>query len=159
MRDTYTRLKAWSDSRGITEQEIAIDGIVWSNVATQVNKLHNELASQGVSGYILNKLEELEEYCDGMVLEEENSYVDAIADSMVFDATELCKMGYNVELVVDEVLKVVESRTGAWDDKLGKFVKDKSPEAMRRWYEPNYVKNCKCTNPKTYISSLFDRKS
>ena len=48
-------------------------------------------------------------------------------------------MGYNPILVMDEVLKVVESRTGAWDDTAKKFQKDMSPEAKAKWYKPNYA--------------------
>ena len=47
-------------------------------------------------------------------------------------------MGYNPILVMDEVLKVVESRVGEWDDVNKKFQKDTSPEAKANWYKPNY---------------------
>lgn len=112
----FKRLKDWSDSRGISQQE------------------------PNRNGYIANKVEELGEYAEAMKKGNENEAVDAIADSMVFDATELVKMGYNIELVLNEVLKVVESRDGKWDVINNKFQKDTSPDAQAKWYEPNYVK-------------------
>jgi len=50
--------------------------------------------------------------------------------------------GYDIRLVMDEVLKVLESRTGTWSDEAGKFLKDESLEAKALWYEPDYSK-CK----------------
>ena len=57
-------------------------------------------------------------------------------DSIVLDSLEkMVTMGYNPIIVMDEVLKVVESRTGKWCDKADKFLKDGSPE-----YEPHYAR-------------------
>ena len=128
--NVFSRLKGWSDSRGISQQ------------------IPNR------NGYIANKVEELGEYADAMKLSDENEAIDAIADSMVFDATELVKMGYDIEKVLNEVLLVVESRTGVWDDYNNKFQKDKSPEAQARWYKPDYINNCKSNT--NYTGSLFE---
>jgi hypothetical protein len=51
-------------------------------------------------------------------------------------------MGYDILCVMNEVMLVLESRTGEWNDELGKFIKDESDEAKAKWYEPDYSK-CK----------------
>ncbi len=149
--NTFERLKGWSDSRGISQQ--ALPQQDYGLASEVLLEVHSRLQNRGVSGYILNKLEELEEYAIAMHGGHENDVIDAIADSMVFDSTELVKMGYDIEKTTDEVLKVVESRTGKWDESLGKFMKDKSPEAQARWYNPDYIARCKFNTNKT--RSLF----
>jgi len=153
--DIFKRLHNWSDSRGIAQQKVAQAN--WAMVEYELADTYDVLKDDlDVSGYVLNKMEELIEYTQAMRKGDENEVVDAIADSSVFDATELTKMGYDIELTMNEVLMVVESRKGQWDDGLGKFMKDKSPEAIEKWYEPNYIKNCKLKSPKSYIASLFN---
>ncbi len=146
------RIKEWSDSRGISQQEVSQND--WALVEQSLQMTYNYLNFNGVSGYVLHKLEELIEYCEAQSKGDENGIVDAIADSTIFDTTEMVKSGYNIELVLNEVLNVIESRTGKWDDNIQKFVKDKSPEARARWYEPDYVKNCK--EPVNKTPSLLD---
>jgi hypothetical protein len=51
------------------------------------------------------------------------------------------KLDYNVDCVMDEILKEIESRTGAYDEKQGKWIKDKSPEAQAKWYKADFS-NC-----------------
>ena len=47
-------------------------------------------------------------------------------------------MGYDPILVMVEVCKVLESRTGEWDNENGKFQKDKREAAIALWHTPNY---------------------
>jgi len=47
-------------------------------------------------------------------------------------------MGFDPILAMNETLKVVESRTGVWDEEHGKFQKDTSPKAKLGWYKPDY---------------------
>jgi len=129
------RVEAWSGTRGITQQK------------------------PDRNGYVTNKVEELGEYAEAMKKNDVNGIIDAIADSMIFDMTELLKMGMDIELVLEEVLCVIESRTGAWSEKDKKFIKNDSPEAKLRWHIPNYIENCKAKNPKSYIGDLFEESS
>ena len=141
------RIKNWSNSRGVSNQKIPNnDWVVAYNVLA---KTHVELKTANVSGYLLNKVEEAIEYAEAMRDNDENGAVDAIADSTIYDLTELVKMGYDIKLTLNEVLLIIESRTGEWCYELGKFVKDKSPKAKARWYHANYVKNCKANKHKT----------
>ena len=50
--------------------------------------------------------------------------------------------GYEPISCMEEVIKHISSRTGAWDESIKKFVKDTSEEAKAKWYEPNFA-SCK----------------
>lgn len=63
-----------------------------------------------------------------------------ITDIIIECLQKMTTMGYNPILVMDEVLKVVESRVGKWDEVNSKFQKDTSPEAKANWYTPNYTR-------------------
>ena len=142
----FQRIKEWSDSRGISKQEVG--GCDWVFVVARLSTTYDMFKISGVKGYTLHVIEELIEYAEAMRDGDENGAVDAIADGGIFGSTELVKMGYDIELVTNEVLKVIESRTGKWDDDVGKFIKDDSPQ-----YIPDYIKNCKALVDKT--QSLF----
>lgn len=141
-KNIFPRVKTWSDTRGISLQKPILN-LNWQLIDDRLCVIHQVMQDDDISGYVLNKLEELQEYSeanlDGMV----NDRIDAIADSVVFDMTEMLKEGLDPKLVMDEVLKVIESRTGSWDEGLGKFVKDKSTVARSKWYKPDYINNCK----------------
>lgn len=116
----FSRLRAWSNERGITKQQ------------------------PDRNGFCSNITEELGEYLDAFKNSDVDGVVDAIADIRVFCATELVKMGYDIEKVDNEVLLVVESRIGEWDETNNKFQKNMSKEAKANWYTPEY-NNCKET--------------
>ena len=147
----YNRLKWWSDSRCISTQKVSVND--WNQVYIELDETYSVLVANGTKGYVLHKLEELIEYVEAKRDADENGVIDAICDSRVFDATELLKEGYDIEKCDNEVLMVVESRTGMWSDKLDKFIKDTSKEAISRRYKPDYVANCKLIVEKT--TSLF----
>lgn len=51
----------------------------------------------------------------------------------------LCEhYGYNFELAMLETIKEISSRTGAYDEKAKKWIKDTSDEAKAKWYSANY---------------------
>jgi hypothetical protein len=145
----FNRLKDWADSRGISKQDVSQND--WVKVRNELLTLHLSFKNMGVKGYVLNIVEELTEYSEAMLNDDINEVVDAICDVEVFSATELVKMGFDIEKSYNEVLKIIESRTGRWDDNLGKFVKDYKPET---WYNADYVKNCKAYIDKT--GNIFD---
>ena len=151
----FSRINSWSDSRGISCQAPSEND--WEFVRQDLYDLHEHFSNSGVSGYVLNVIEELTEYAHAKASNDENGVIDAIADNIIFANTELLKEKYEPQLVANEVLMVVESRTGSWCDTQGKFIKDKSPDAQARWYEPNYVGKCKRVVNKTKSLFGFDR--
>ena len=66
--------------------------------------------------------------------------VDAFADVIVFACGALTKLGYDPEKTLVEVGKEINSREGSMVN--GKFTKDKSPEARKKWIKADFSK-CK----------------
>ena len=53
----------------------------------------------------------------------------------------LCyKLGFNFQKAMDETIKEISSRTGAYDENAKKWVKDESDEAKSKWYKADYNK-------------------
>ena len=51
----------------------------------------------------------------------------------------LCEYyGFNFQIAMDETIKEISSRTGAYDENAKKWVKDTSDEARAKWYSANY---------------------
>ena len=51
----------------------------------------------------------------------------------------LCEhYGFNFEIAMLETIKEISSRTGAYDEKAKKWVKDISDEARAKWYQADY---------------------
>ena len=51
----------------------------------------------------------------------------------------LCEnYGFNFEIAMLETIKEISSRTGSYDEKAKKWVKDSSDEARKKWYSANY---------------------
>lgn len=66
--------------------------------------------------------------------------VDAYCDIIVFCVGSIMKLGYDPECALKETIKEISSRTGSIVN--GKFQKDTSEEARKRWYKADYYK-CK----------------
>ena len=50
------------------------------------------------------------------------------------------KYGFNFEIAMLETIKEISSRTGSYDEKAKKWVKDSSDEARAKWYQADYEK-------------------
>ena len=51
----------------------------------------------------------------------------------------LCEhYGFDFQIAMDETIKEISSRTGAYDENAKKWVKDESDEAKAKWYQANY---------------------
>ena len=68
----------------------------------------------------------------------EHDEIDAFADAMEFLSGAILKRGYNPIIVLDEMTKQINSRTGKFID--GKFEKDRSQEAKAREYQADFTK-------------------
>jgi predicted HAD superfamily Cof-like phosphohydrolase len=71
-------------------------------------------------------------------IENKDAPVDGFADIIVFSVGAIIKMGYEPKCVLAETLKEINSRTGKIID--GKFIKDTSEEAKKRWYKADHSK-------------------
>ena len=53
----------------------------------------------------------------------------------------LCEhYGFNFQIAMDETIKEISSRTGAYDENAKKWVKDESDKAKAKWYKADYEK-------------------
>ena len=53
----------------------------------------------------------------------------------------LChQYGFNFRIAMDETIKEISSRTGSYDEKAKKWVKDESDEAKAKWHKADYEK-------------------
>ena len=115
MKTNFERIKDWSDERLITFQE------------------------PDRNGFVSMIVEELGEF---IAAEDTEGRIDAMADIIVFAYGEMAKYGYHGDKVMDEVIKEISSRVGAYSPETKKWQKDKSPEAQAKWYTANF-KDCK----------------
>ena len=68
-------------------------------------------------------------YCGGDLLD------------ILTDCAKLCEhYGYNFEIAMLETIKEISSRTGSYDEKAKKWIKDESDEARAKWYQADYEK-------------------
>lgn len=60
-------------------------------------------------------------------------------NQILLSCAKLCEnYGFNFELAMLETIKEISSRTGSYDEKAKKWVKDSSDEARAKWYSANY---------------------
>ena len=60
-------------------------------------------------------------------------------NAVLWGCASLCeKYGYDFRIAMEETIKEISSRTGAYNEKAKKWVKDTSDEARKKWYRANY---------------------
>ena len=62
-------------------------------------------------------------------------------NQILLSCAKLCEQyGFNFEIAMLETIKEISSRTGAYDEKAKKWVKDESDEARAKWHKADYEK-------------------
>lgn len=89
------------------------------------------------SAYASFLAEELSEFLRS---KDNNGEIDALCDMIVFAVNAMKIKGYDPNVAMDETLKEINSRTGAFNPETGKWEKFKTPEAMALWYAADYSK-------------------
>ena len=60
-------------------------------------------------------------------------------NQILLSCAKLCEQyGFDFQIAMDETIKEISSRTGAYDENAKKWVKDESDEAKAKWYQANY---------------------
>ena len=60
-------------------------------------------------------------------------------NQILLSCAKLCEQyGFDFQIAMDETIKEISSRTGAYDENAKKWVKDESDEAKAKWYKANY---------------------
>jgi len=130
-----SELVRFQNDRGLTNQEFKL-GDELTNILEEV------IETRGLKSKDARRRAEVMSNEIMRIGEEsiETDIVDAFADIITFAIGSLNKIGYDPELVLVEVGKEVNSRTG--DMINGKFIKHETEEAKSGWYKANYEK-CK----------------
>ena len=60
-------------------------------------------------------------------------------NQILLSCAKLCEQyGFDFQIAMDETIKEISSRTGAYDENAKKWVKDESDEAKAKWYQADY---------------------
>ena len=156
LKDIETRLSIWRGERHLTI-EGQKQGLV-SNILeelTEYSRSQNDLeridSLCDIMVFTINSFDYIELY-KGFTVSEMQSIPEAraLAISVLEDIINrpyyviyvCCQairvMGYNPYHCMLETLKEISSRTGHYDETIGKFVKDTSDEAKSKWYKADY---------------------
>ena len=85
-------------------------------------------------------LKQMVERCAGF------SYFDSWSETSAFNiilanCADICEnYGFNFQIAMDETIKEISSRTGAYDENAKKWIKDESNEAKAKWHKADYEK-------------------
>jgi hypothetical protein len=83
-------------------------------------------------------MEELQEFYAAYSEESRNGMVDALCDIMVVATGALYKLGYDPKTALEEAVKEISSRTGAFDEQEGKWKKDPNQDPTTL-YKADYI--------------------
>jgi len=141
-----SELKEYVDGvDGDIEYEI-IDSIldIFVFCATELSKLiditelelntNNKYCNYNID-FIFNVVRKLGEIVDSKDTTKNVSHIIGMMENCIYEVN---FMGYDFELSINETYKEINSRTGAWDDSLKKWMKFKTPEAEALWYKADY---------------------
>lgn len=161
LKDIQTRLSVWKAERHLSTQEQQ-NGLV-SNLLEELTEYSRATTiEQQVDAhcdmlvFIINAFDEIKHYEKHTTQEYEDAEsaqwlaVDLLnnltPNKIAFSIRLLCDQiryfGYNPYKCMLETIKEISSRSGTFDETINKFVKDKSPEAIAKWYQADYSK-CK----------------
>ena len=107
----------------------------WADIPCELKRTEIELRKSSLDAdYILKQMVEK---CA------EFSYFDwgeqKCFNIILINCAYLCEhYGYNFEIAMLETIKEISSRTGSYDEKAKKWIKDSSDEAKAKWYSANY---------------------
>ena len=85
----------------------------------------------------LDEIDELVYNCAGFSSTGFNLY--NYFNAVLWGCASLCeKYDYDFKIAMEETIKEISSRTGSYDEKAKKWVKDTRDEARKKWYRANY---------------------
>ena len=110
----------------------ALQGIVQFNIDRKLNTF-----SPGAEHGML--LEELQEFFEAYANDDQYEMLDALCDIIVVATGAIYKMGYEPELALQETVKEITSRQGAFNEETGKWQKDpnQDPSTLYKAYYSN----------------------
>lgn len=118
----------------VDAQEILGFGEIKEWVDTVNKELINTLKESNI-GYTSRIIYYLGEFLE---TEDVNTRVDAMRNMIVDSYTELYAIGFDADKCMNEVMKELNSRTGAYSEETKKWQKFKTPEAQALWYTADF---------------------
>ena len=107
----------------------------WADIPCELKRTEIELRKSSLDAdYILKQM--IEKCAEFSHFE----WVDIPSFNIILaNCAYLCEhYGFDFQIAMDETIKEISSRTGAYDEKAKKWVKDESDEAKAQWYKANY---------------------
>lgn len=118
----------------VDAQEILGFGEIKEWIDTVNKELINTLKESNI-GYTSRIVYYLGEFLE---TEDVNTRVDAMRNMVVDSYTELYAIGFDADKCMNEVMKELNSRTGAYSEETKKWQKFKTPEAQALWYTADF---------------------
>jgi hypothetical protein len=132
---------AWQKERGLDKLEFVMEEAIYRYLE-EIFELRgfNSGDSKSFARDMTIEIEKLA-HKNNIKYPKEDVIVDAICDLRVFGCGDLLKINYNPEKCMEETIKEISSRKGAWSPEKGKWIKDpdQDPDTL---YEADYSK-CK----------------
>ena len=165
LNEIYAQLEAWRDERGITaesqkegyiinimeelgELSQALRGLQFENVRkTAEHEIIDALCDIAI--FTINAGADIRDEYKPLSIDTTNTFSDLnclLLYTSTFDFKKillncavLCEnYGFNFEIAMLETIKEISSRTGSYDEKAKKWIKDTSDEAKAKWYQADY---------------------
>lgn len=163
--EIYEKLNEWKAERHLSLENQRVG--YYSNILEELGELSEAMRANDSNGYIdalcdvivftVNALEEYKytptvmnitrntsrETLLRLLLHEISKYGKNWESRCVCNIYNICSLlaiqeGYSMLPSMLETIKEISSRTGSYDPSIGKWIKDKSPEAQAKWYKANY---------------------
>ena len=99
-----------------------------------LTKRHTIVEFNSFSAYTI--LIDANELLDDTITPRDATYI--LSSIASISASMIDSMGYDFEKCMEETLKEIESRTGAFNETTGKWEKFKTEEAKAKWYKADY---------------------
>lgn len=163
--EIYEKLNEWKAERHLNLENQRIG--YYSNILEELGELSEAMRANDSNGYIdalcdivvftVNALGEYQysptvmnitrntsrEVLLRLLLHELGKYGRNWKSRCVCNIYNICSLlaiqeSYSLYPSMLETIKEISSRTGSYDPTIGKWIKDKSPEARAKWYKANY---------------------
>ena len=148
------RIELWAKDRGLNELKYNH----YFAMASQHEEMAEELRARGND----DKHEIIDALCDQYVYATVDSLKDGTDEEYTNKVKEMvskkCKDEFDIgiELFLNETLKEISSRIGAWSDEHGKWKKFTTPEAKALWYKADYIKIVDQKSSKNYFDIIAE---
>jgi len=133
----FSRIVKWNEERLLIktpeEANVQRESVF---IVEELLEMNSDLMSDDANEKALKLVDK--EICTKWYKPTNNQVVDAAWDIIVFATGLIAKLWYDPDLVMEEVLKEIESRK--WWIVWWKFTKDKSEEAQKTWYKADFSK-------------------